>query len=147
MKIKHILVLFSIMFLFVSGCTPAPDPVKETLVVGMGGDAVSLDPHATNDQPSSRVGRQIYETLIVQTEDLELVPGVATSWRQIDDLTFEFTLKKGVKFHNGEELKASDVKFTIERALKSTFIGHIVGQIEAVTVVSEIGRASCRERV
>ncbi len=138
MKIKHILVLLSIMFLFLSGCAPAaPVEVKDTLVVGMGGDAVSLDPHATNDQPSSRVGRQIYETLIVQTEDLQLVPGLAASWRQVDDLTFEFTLKQGVKFHNGEELKAADVKFTIERALKSAFIGHIVGQIEAVTVVSD----------
>lgn len=103
---------------------------KDTLIVGQGADAKSLDPHATNDQPSSRVMKQIYETLINQNEQMELEPGLAESWEQIDDLTFEFKLKEGVLFHNGEELKASDVKFTILRALESSQVGHIVGAID-----------------
>jgi peptide/nickel transport system substrate-binding protein len=139
---KRLLVLFSLslaLVLFLAACGPSGpgEEVRDTLVVGQGADPVSLDPHATNDQPSSRVARQIYETLVLQTEDLELQPGLATSWDQVDDLTFEFTLKQGVKFHNGEELKASDVKFTLERALTSAFIGHIVGRISAVEVVDD----------
>ncbi len=101
------------------------------LIVAQGADAKSLDPHGTNDQPSSRVMRQIYETLVDQTETMELVPGLAESWTQIDDTTYEFKLKQGVMFHNGEELKASDVEFTIRRALESANVGHIVEAIDA----------------
>ncbi len=89
----------------------------QTLVVAQGADAVNLDPHTTNDQPSSRVRRQIYETLIIQGEDLNLYPGLATDWVQLDELTYEFKLREGVRFHNGETFKASDVKFTFERLL------------------------------
>mgnify|MGYP001032778861 CR=1 FL=1 len=91
--------------------------LAQTLVVAQGADAVNLDPHTTNDQPSSRVRRQIYETLIVQGEDLVLRPGLAVSWEQLDELTYEFKLRQGVKFHNGEPFTANDVKFTFERLL------------------------------
>ncbi len=139
---KRLLVLFSLTLafvLFLGACSPSDGngEVKDTLIVGMAGDAVSLDPHATNDQPSSRVSRQIYDTLILQTEELELVPALAVEWEQVDDTTFEFKLREGVLFQNGEELKASDVKFTLDRALQSTFIGHIVGAISDVEVVDD----------
>ena len=152
---KRYLVVLSMMLilsLLVVGCSSKPEqtvtteapsttapaesttaPVastKDTLIVGMGADAKSLDPHATNDQPSSRVSKQIYETLVNQNEAMDLEPGLAESWTQIDELTFEFKLKQGVMFHNGEELKASDVKFTLLRALESSHIGHIVGAID-----------------
>jgi peptide/nickel transport system substrate-binding protein len=123
-----------------NGETPAPAPsTEETLIVAQGADPVSLDPHATNDQPSSRVMAQIYERLVVQTEEMELEPGLAESWESIDDNTFEFKLREGVMFHNGEELKASDVEFTLLRALESTFIGHIVGAIdpEGIEIVDD----------
>ena len=137
-KNKKLLVLLSMVLAFtllVVGCskpaTPGnsdtPTPTKDTLIVGHGADAKSLDPHASNDQPSSRVNKQIYETLIVQNEAMELVPGLATKWTQIDELTYEFELKKGVKFHNGEELKASDVVFTFLRAIDSPQVSAIVG--------------------
>ncbi len=149
LKNKKLLVLLSLVLafaMFAVGCSkpategnandPAPE-VKDTLIVGQGADAVSLDPHATNDQPSSRVSKQIYETLVNQNEAMELQPGLALSWTQIDDLTVEFKLKQGVKFHNGEELKASDVKFTLERALESSHVGHIVGPIDTVEVIDD----------
>ncbi len=138
---KKLLLLVSLLLAFtlaLSGCAPKQDdtPAKDKLIVGMGADAASLDPHATNDQPSSRVARQIYDTLIVQTESLELLPGLAVSWEQVDDLTFEFKLKEGVKFHNGEVLTANDVVFTLKRALQSAFIGHIVGAIDPEGIVA-----------
>ncbi|RKD21627.1 peptide/nickel transport system substrate-binding protein [Caminicella sporogenes DSM 14501] len=107
---------------------------KDTLVVAQGADAKSLDPHATNDQPSSRVMKQIYDTLVKATVDMELVPGLAESWKQLDETTWQFNIRKGVKFHNGEELKASDVKFTLERMLKSQKVAHIVEAIDSVEV-------------
>lgn len=107
---------------------------KTELIVAQGADAKSLDPHGTNDQPSSRVMRQIYETLVDQNEKMELLPGLAESWEQVDDSTYQFNLKKGVKFHNGEEFKASDVKFTMERALESANVGHIVEAIDKAKI-------------
>lgn len=87
-----------------------------TLVVGQPGDPRSLDPQATNDQPSARVMKQIYDTLLYQTPDLDVTTnGLAESYEIVSDTEFAFTLKEGVKFHNGEELTADDVKFTFER--------------------------------
>jgi len=112
--------------------------MAQTLVVAQGADAVNLDPHTTNDQPSSRVRRQIYETLIVQGEDLVLRPGLATSWKQLDELTYEFKLRQGVKFHNGETFKASDVKFTFERLLDpntradAKFLLEMIAEIQVI---------------
>lgn len=139
-RLVRIFMIALALLLFVSACSTGDNgngDVKDTLTVGMGGDAVSLDPHATNDQPSSRVTKQIYDTLLVQTEELELEPGLATEWEQVDDLTFEFKLREDVKFTNGEALTADDVKFTIERGKESANISHIVGAISSVEVVDE----------
>lgn len=63
------------------------------LVVASGADPVTLDIHQTNDQATTRVARQIYETLIKQTNDLELVPGLATEWEEIEENLYEFKLR------------------------------------------------------
>lgn len=107
---------------------------KDELVVAQGADPKSLDPHASNDQPSSRVNKQIYSTLVEATEDMEIEPGLAESWEQVDNTTWKFKLREGVKFHNGEELKASDVKFTLDRMMDSPEVAHIVGAVESVEV-------------
>lgn len=85
------------------------------LIVAQASDAVSLDPHKTNDAASAVPMFQIYDTLVKLDADMKIVPGLASEWTQVDDYTLEFKLLQGVKFHNGEELKASDVKFTFDR--------------------------------
>lgn len=140
MNSKKIVLLLAVVLMvtaFAIGCGDEAD--TDTLVVAQGADADSLDPHATNDQPSSRVMKQIYESLINQNEEMELIPGLAEDWEQIDELTWEFHLREGVMFHNGEELTASDVEFTILRALESPDVGHIVGAIdpEGIEVVDD----------
>ncbi|WP_051569185.1 ABC transporter substrate-binding protein [Alkaliphilus transvaalensis] len=102
-----------------------------SLVVASIYTPISLDPHYTNDLASSRVMAQIYETLLNVDENMNLAPGLAESWRQVDSLTYEFSLKEGVKFHNGDILTAHDVAFTLTRATLSPYIGHIVGNIDA----------------
>ncbi|MGI2329178.1 glutathione ABC transporter substrate-binding protein [Planococcus sp. YIM B11945] len=90
---------------------------KNILTVAQNADAVTLDPHKTNDSASANPMQQVYNTLVDLTPDMEVAPSLAESWEQVDDLTWEFKLRQGVKFHNGEELKASDVKFTYDRLL------------------------------
>lgn len=143
LKKKRLVILTSLLMILAmiaTGCGSPPQdatPESKPLIVSQRSDAVVLDPHANNDNASSRVMRQIYETLVNQNENMELEPGLAESWEKIDDLTFEFKLKKGVKFHNGEELTANDVAFTLKRALGSSHVSHIVGAInpEGIEVI------------
>ena len=130
------------IFLFVS-CggskeeTAKKGGVKDTLVVANGADAKSLDPHATNDAPSSRVTVQIYDRLVEQDDNMNIVPSLAESWEQPDGMTTIFHLKKGIKFHNGDELKASDVKFSLDRMKASPQVSHIIGTVDKIEVIDD----------
>ncbi|WP_309228309.1 glutathione ABC transporter substrate-binding protein [Virgibacillus saliphilus] len=95
-----------------------PDENNEggSLVVAVGSDAQQLDPHLGTDIPSANIhNNKIYETLLVQDETMELHPGLATEWEQVDDKTWEFTLREDVKFHDGEDFNAEAVKANLER--------------------------------
>ena len=104
------------------------------LRVANGADPVTFDIQDTNDQATTRIAKQIYETLIFQTEDLELVPGLATEWEEVEENLYEFKLREDVTFHNGEPFTAEDVEFTLRRAVESPTIGHIVGSIDPDTI-------------
>ncbi len=110
----------------------------DTLVVANVYDAKTLDPYATNDVASSGAMLHIYNRLVTLNDKNEVVGDLAESFEQLDDLTYRFVLKKGVKFHNGEELKASDVVFSLKRALAPTSgaIKHIVGAIDPESIVA-----------
>src|SRR5438552_3887097 len=85
------------------------------------GDALTLDPHAQNEGPTHNLLQQIYEPLITRALDGTLVATLATSWRITEDPTvWEFKLRQGVKFHNGNAFNADDVVFSLERALQPT---------------------------
>ncbi len=110
---------------------------KDTLVIAQGADAKSLDPHASNDNPSSRIRVQIYDRLMELDDNGVPQPMLAESWERPDDKTIIFHLRKGVKFHNGDEMKASDVKFSLERALASPEVAEIISGINSVEVLDD----------
>ena len=89
---------------------------KDTLVVADQYDATTLDPIGHNDYPTSRACSHIYDTLIFLNPDGTLRPGLAEKWEFISDTAYKMYLRKGVKFHNGDEMTAEDVKFSLERA-------------------------------
>lgn len=107
----------------------------QTLIVAQGADPVTLDPHGQNDQPSARVRVQIYETLVNHDTDLNIVPGLATSWESISPTVLEFKLREGVKFHNGDPFTAKDVKYSLERIPQ---IGTVTFLVEAITNVEVV---------
>ena len=88
----------------------------ETLRVGVAIDAKNFDPQNSVDTFSFSMQKQIYESLVtVDGKTRKLVPVLAESWEMLDDVTYKFHLRKGVKFHNGEELTADDVVFSLKR--------------------------------
>ena len=115
-----LLLLASVFSAFAAGEAEAGRKVTkgqniDTLVVAMGADARSLDPHATNDQPSARVMKLLYNRLMYQSEDLQIQNDLVESFKVVSPTVYEFKLKPNVKFHNGDTLSSSDVKFTFER--------------------------------
>ena len=88
---------------------------KDSMTVGVPADPGSLDPHDSVTQNKHQSTRQIYETLVVYDDKGELIPWLAESWEYPDECTINFKIREGVKFHNGDELKASDVVFTLKR--------------------------------
>jgi len=90
----------------------------DTLVVGLRSDRIlSLDPANYRDRETETVIRNMFDGLVTRTPDGEVVPELAESWEVVDEVTYIFHLREGVKFHNGEDLTADDVVFTFERIL------------------------------
>lgn len=86
------------------------------LSIGMAFDVSSMDPYYHNVGPSTNVSMHIYDLLVApDREKGKLKPGLAESWKAIDDLTWEFKLRKGVKFHDGSEFTAEDVAYSFDR--------------------------------
>lgn len=88
----------------------------QDLVLAVLSDATKLDPHLGTDIPSANVYHgKIFEGLVKQDENMEIKPSLATEWKQVDKLTWEFKLRKGVKFTDGTPFTADAVKKTIAR--------------------------------
>ena len=79
--------------------------------------AVGLDPAHAIAFSSSTYYEHVNESLLRYKRNMELEPALATSWEQPDPLTYIFHLRKGVKFHDGGDFTAEDVKFTFDRIL------------------------------
>ncbi len=86
------------------------------LTVGLASEPTSIDPHYHNLTPNNSLARHIFNPLIRMDANQGLVPGLATSWTAVDDLTWEFKLREGVTWHDGSPFTADDVVFTFERA-------------------------------
>ena len=85
------------------------------LTIAVAADVTSIDPHFFNLFPNNNVAEHIFDKLVQMDPDSKMIPGLATSWKAIDDRTWEFKLRKGVKFTDGSELTAEDVVFSIDR--------------------------------
>ena len=97
----------------------ADDGVK-TITIGVASDLQSFDP-ANNDSTASEcILHNIFSHLYTQTADGETIPDLAESYEILDNTTWQFKLKEGVTFSNGDKLTAEDVKFSLERPATDT---------------------------
>lgn len=96
--------------------TPTSPVHAHTLRWAAPSDALSLDPHAQNEVLSNSLNAHIYERLTSRDEKLALIPALAVGWKQVNALTWDFQLRKGVHFHDGSLLTGEDVVFSVQRA-------------------------------
>ncbi len=150
-KKLFLVVSLLVILLLLAACgqkpAPAPGPAAPDkpapggdLVMALLSDAVTLDPHTGNDVPSSNVTYNLYETLVIFDKNNVLQPLLATEWKALDDTTWEFILRKGVKFHDGTDFNAHAVKATFDRLLDPAIASQrlfLFSMIEEVTVIDD----------
>ncbi len=93
----------------------AAEPTQLTIV--QPAEATTMDPGRSTQVLTVNYFYNLYDSLTRWDAALQLQPGLATSWKAVNDITWEFTLRPGVKFHDGSPLTAEDVRATIERNL------------------------------
>ncbi len=99
---------------------------------------------------SNHWGKQAaYDSLVEWDKNLNLKPALAESWKIVDSKTIIFNLRKGVKFHNGKEVTAADVKYSVELMLNPPLPGSIstVGQVPSIAGVDVVSKYVARLRL
>lgn len=105
-----------------------------TFIAAIAAEPDQLDPHLTTAYPSFQVLENVYDTLVQPNADLQFEPALATEWGTSEDqLTWTFTLREGVQWHNGRELVADDVVFSYERIMEEGQNAFRFAQVESVT--------------
>ncbi|WP_349769772.1 ABC transporter substrate-binding protein [Polaromonas sp.] len=99
----------------------APVASAQEFKLAMSSPPTSLDPHFYNLFPNLNVSDHVFETLVTMDADSRVIPGLAESWTLVNNLTWEFKLRKGVKFHDGSEMTAEDVSWSMDRP--ATIVG------------------------
>ena len=115
-----IFVTFFVLFCFgLTSPSLASNPKKGgTIVVGINTDLTAIDPHSTPAAGDAAIFNHVYEPLIGYGDDLKIKPVLAERWEISPDFkTYTFYLRKGKLFHNGREMEAKDVKYSIDRML------------------------------
>ena len=87
----------------------------QTVRIANQGDSLSLDPHSLNESLQLSTTGNAYEPLVDLDKKLNVVPGLATSWKQMSPTLWRFDLRKNVKFYDGTPFTADDVLFTMAR--------------------------------
>lgn len=149
-KLKWLSIIIAIMLLLSACGFSDPDQESETsdtdssngyelLTFANPADITTLDPQNNNVITTSAVLVNIYSKLVKRDAAGEIVPELATAWEQVDDTTWEFTLEEGVTFHNGDDLTAEDVKFSLERVANDNTLQQysVFNKIEEVAIIDD----------
>jgi peptide/nickel transport system substrate-binding protein len=121
-------------------CVSALPAAAETLRWARVGDALTLDPHSQNEGPTHTLNHHIYETLVGRAVDGTLTPRLATEWgiSDEDDTVWVFSIREGVRFHDGQELTADDVVFSLDRArTPPSGMAALHAAVEEITAVDD----------
>ena len=149
-KLLSLILACCMLALFAAGCSTDPaatepstsdetaEEPKDSVTLVISGDPQSFDPTKTAMGGNLSVTYQIYDALFQLKNDYSLENRLAQSYTVAEDgMTYSFELVHGVKFHNGDELKASDVVFTINYFKDSAFSQRYVSAVESVTATGD----------
>jgi len=136
-RILSSLLLVSLPILLASCRLPLGE---QTLVVVFGDRPVNLDPHTQDRSIAWSVLTNVYDGLVTLSPEMELEPGLAISWETVDPTHWRFTLREGVRFHDGTPLVAEDVAASFRRGLDlpASAVRHYLAGIRDAT--AEDGR-------
>jgi peptide/nickel transport system substrate-binding protein len=124
---------------------PAAAQPQRTLSIGMGGIPTGMDPHYHSTNNNNAQLRQIFNPLIDADSQGGLFSVLAERWRIVDDLTWEFTLREGIRFHDGTPFTPDDVAFTIARIPTiQNSPGPFTTQIRPITRVEAVDARTVR---
>lgn len=154
MKKKMVMILVAfLMVTSIAGCKSNPTSGQSTsgqssssggefddkeLVVGVAIGSSIFNPYGTANINDVNGMSQIYDPILIKDSSGKIVPNLAEKFEiSKDALTYTFWLKKGVKFSNGTELKASDVKFSLELGKESSFTSAVYANVESCEVVDD----------
>ena len=111
-------VLLCLLALGVQPAVAADPPRQETVILAFDADLPTMDPHMHILRTGVITFYHMFDNLVVRDlKTMQIVPYLATSWKTVDELTWEFTLRKDVTFHNGDKFTAHTVKFNYDRCL------------------------------
>ncbi|MGL5207902.1 ABC transporter substrate-binding protein [Cetobacterium sp.] len=134
---KLFIVFFTLGLVIFGGCREKESKEKEKLVFAQLSDPKTLDPQNSTDNYSQVAITQIYDRLFeIDEKNGTPVPSLVESYKKINDNVLEIVLKKGVKFTNGDNLTAEDVKFTLERAKENPKVTHLYKMIKDIKVLN-----------
>lgn len=125
---KKILALVLMAVLFLTACSPPADTPSETtrrdtISVATPADFTMLDPAFMSSAVDMNIVHAVFDSLVSVHQDGEVVPELAESFEMSDDGTeYTFKIRQGVKFHNGADLDASDVQYSLERSIASPYM-------------------------
>lgn len=92
----------------------AEENIKDEIIFCQGNDLTTLDATIGQQERAYSISNNMFDTLIGRDADMAMVPCLATEWAWEDDVTLKLTLREGVKFHDGSDMTAEDVKFTLD---------------------------------
>src|SRR5882672_12970126 len=104
-----------LLALLLAASTAHAQPAQ--LVISQPAEATTMDPGRSTQVLTVNYFINLYDTLTRWDSSLKLQPGLAVAWKNVNDTTWEVTLRSGVKFHDGSPLTAADVKAVYERNL------------------------------
>ena len=108
-----------------------------TLKMAYDADPVSLDPHEQLSGGTLQLSHMIFDPLVRWNQELGFDPRLAEKWERIDEKTVRFSLRKGVKFHSGNEMTALDVRWTFDRLKRSPDFKGIFAPFESLNIVDK----------